>query len=405
MDNHQAQALVPTTPQPIELPVDTDVFRVGEVLAKSGYFKDVKDMAQAVAKILAGREMGFGPIASLTGVYIQQGRPCYSANMIAAAIKKSRRYDYRVKHIDATQCDLEFYEGGKPVGVSSFTMQDAVTANLTTGTNAHSWKHYPRNMLFARALTNGARFYCPDTFGGIPIYTPEELNVAIDGETGEAVRETTPTPLRTIPSPQPSPPSQPQEQPTTSGNNRIITKGQTEILLLSQRRSKVSDADFKRYLSETYHVAELHEVKQKDLNRILEWLEFRQAKVMEEEPAQDEPQQQTRALPVPKPENAEAGIIVDITPKRPSQNGGKDVPAKLFVQTMDGENLELAFFSRPDCLKEIEESKWPELKGCGCEFTYTTEEKEYRGKMYKNHRLGWLALVDASTSVIDDGRE
>lgn len=33
-------------------------------------------------------------------------------------------------------------------------------------------------MLLSRALTNGARWYCPDVFNG-PIYTPEELSVDV----------------------------------------------------------------------------------------------------------------------------------------------------------------------------------------------------------------------------------
>jgi hypothetical protein len=41
-------------------------------------------------------------------------------------------------------------------------------------------------MLFARAMSNGARWHCPDIFGG-PIYTPEELGVEVDGE-GEPVK-------------------------------------------------------------------------------------------------------------------------------------------------------------------------------------------------------------------------
>jgi hypothetical protein len=72
--------------------------------------------------------------------------------------------------------------------------------------------------------------------------------------------------------------ARPASSSLSGGTSRVITKGQLEILLLSQRRSKVSDVDFKRYLGETYRVSELQEVKQKDLNRILEWLELRQAK-------------------------------------------------------------------------------------------------------------------------------
>jgi hypothetical protein len=61
-------------------------------------------------------------------------------------------------------------------------------------------------------------------------------------------------------------------------NNRAITKGQLEIVLLSQRRSKISEAEFKRYVAETYHVTELKELKQKDVNALLEWLEMQHEK-------------------------------------------------------------------------------------------------------------------------------
>jgi hypothetical protein len=349
MENHQALVTVPQA----ELPADLDVFRVGEILAKSGYFKDVKDMAQAVAKILAGREMGFGPIASLTGVYIQQGRPCYSANMIAAAIKKSRRYDYRVKKLDAQSCELEFYEGGKPVGISSFSLEDAKQADLLTGNNAHSWKHYPRNMLFARAITNGARFHCPDTFGGIPIYTPEELNVVIDGETGEAVKEAVitppqpqPTPLRTVPKPEP----------------RGITHVEDEP----------------------------HDLA---------------AEMREEEERKAKPQ--TMAVPI-KPDNTHKGTIKGFIPgvKSQSQPDKLAKPYKITILTKDDQEMELDFWSRPNVLKAIPIEKWDELVECQCEFAYSTKENTGKnGKVYVNHTLIFLDILDAPSSVIDDSQE
>ena len=52
-----------------------DVQSTASAMAKSGYFLDSKDQAQAIVKILAGQELGFGPFASMTGVYIIQGRP------------------------------------------------------------------------------------------------------------------------------------------------------------------------------------------------------------------------------------------------------------------------------------------------------------------------------------------
>lgn len=155
-----------------------DVERAAKAMATSGFFTDSRDAAQAIVKILAGQEMGFGPFASMNGVYIIQGRPSISANLMAAAVKKSGRYNYRIAEMSDTVCTLEFFEGGKPVGVSTFTASDAKKA----GTK--NLDKYPRNMLFARAMSNGCRWYCPDVFNGSAVYTPEELgaNVNEDGE-------------------------------------------------------------------------------------------------------------------------------------------------------------------------------------------------------------------------------
>jgi len=159
---------------------------LGTLLARSGYFQDARDMAQAVVKVLAGRELGFGPIASMTGVYIVKGRVTLSANLMAASIKRSGKYDYRIREHTPTACKLEFFQrveaGWESLGESAFTAEDAKAAGLA----GDAWRHYPRNMVFSRALSNGAKWYCPDVFGG-PVYTPDELGGRIDGETGELI--------------------------------------------------------------------------------------------------------------------------------------------------------------------------------------------------------------------------
>jgi hypothetical protein len=164
-----------------------DLSTLGQVFVKSGFFNDTKDAAQAIVKIMAGQELGFAPIASMTGVYIVKGKVSLSANLIAAAIKRSGRYDYRVRQMDANECAIEFFETVSGVreslGVSSYTIAEAKAANLTG--NA-TWKNFPKNMLFARAISNGAKWYCPDIFGG-PVYTPDELGAQINGETGEMI--------------------------------------------------------------------------------------------------------------------------------------------------------------------------------------------------------------------------
>src|SRR5690349_18072678 len=81
---------------PLHLQSLDEVMRLGDVLARTGYFKDVKDAGQAVAKILYGAELGIGPMASMMGVHIIEGKPSPSATLMATLIKRSRRYNYRV---------------------------------------------------------------------------------------------------------------------------------------------------------------------------------------------------------------------------------------------------------------------------------------------------------------------
>jgi hypothetical protein len=157
---------------------------VGKVLAESGFFQDSRGAAQAVAKILAGAELGFGPVASMTGVNIIKGRVTLSANLMAAAIKRHPHYTYRLREHSAERCVIDFIESGEIVGESSFSMDDAKQAGLASSEN---YRKYPKNMLFSRAISNGAKWFCPDVFGGAPVYSPDELGAEVDGETGEVV--------------------------------------------------------------------------------------------------------------------------------------------------------------------------------------------------------------------------
>jgi len=154
--------------------------RAAKAMAASGFFADSRNAAQAVVKILAGQEMGFGPFASMNGVYIISGHPSIGANLMAAAVKKSGRYNYHIIEMTEKACSITFLENGKEVGVSTFTAEDARKA----GTK--NMDKYARNMLFARAMSNGVRWYCPDVFNGSTVYTPEELGATVN-EDGEVI--------------------------------------------------------------------------------------------------------------------------------------------------------------------------------------------------------------------------
>ncbi len=166
-----------------------DVQRAAKMMLASGYFEAQRDpavgVAQLAVKILAGREMGYGPFASVQGIHVIQGKPALSANLMAAAVKANPRYDYRVRKMEASECSLEFfqlYDGKREsLGVSTFTLADATKAGVK------NLDKFPRNMLFARAMSNGVRWFCPDVFSGNTVYVPDELGAMVDGETGEII--------------------------------------------------------------------------------------------------------------------------------------------------------------------------------------------------------------------------
>lgn len=161
-----------------------DLARLGKMLAESGYFKDAADAAQAGVKVLAGLEMGIGAFSAMSGIHIIEGKPSIGAGLMAAAVKRHPHYDYKVRKHTTTECVIEFFEGAEVAGVSSFTIEDAKQAGLQFKTfkgNPTPWAKNPRNMLFARALSNGVRWYCPDVFDA-STYTPEELGAEVDDE-------------------------------------------------------------------------------------------------------------------------------------------------------------------------------------------------------------------------------
>jgi len=168
-------------------PEYAEIMVLGKVLHASGYFKDVRDQAQAVTKILYGRELGISPINSMSGIHIIEGKPALSSNLLAALIKRSGKYDYRIKVSTDTQCSLMFLQKvgnvWEEVGLSEFSIEDAKRAGVIRA--GGSWSKFPKAMLFARALSQGERMFCPDVSIS-PLYVPEELGADVN-ESGEVV--------------------------------------------------------------------------------------------------------------------------------------------------------------------------------------------------------------------------
>lgn len=225
-------AIVPASPRP-----EFGAMEVAKACAASGFFQDSRDAAQAVVKMQAARELGFGAVAGMVGVYVVKGRITLSANLMAATIQKSGKYRYRVRKHTNKGCEIEFQERDpdskkwEVVGTSGFTEDDAKAAGLSGGDN---WRKYPRNMYFARALSNGAKWYCPDVFAGQTPYTPDELDDGAEAtEEGEfIVREASP------PSPSPGITSSLREE-----FDELVARGKADVSkIIAHYGKKSADA-------------------------------------------------------------------------------------------------------------------------------------------------------------------
>jgi hypothetical protein len=166
-----------------QLPI-SELMNLAKAFAESGMFADTKSAAQAIVKIQAGQEIGIPPFAAMTGIYIIQGKPTIGAGLIASRLKGSGKYDYRVVEASEKVCSIDFFQGATKIGNSTFTIEDARKA-LTKNIDK-----FPKNMLFARAISNGVKWYCPDIFSG-PVYVPEEMQVVTTEEATHIEVDTT----------------------------------------------------------------------------------------------------------------------------------------------------------------------------------------------------------------------
>jgi hypothetical protein len=166
-----------------QLPI-SELMNLAKAFAESGMFADTKSAAQAIVKIQAGQEIGIPPFAAMTGIHIIQGKPTIGAGLIASRLKGSGKYDYRVVEASEKVCSIDFYQGNTKIGNSTFTIEDARKA-LTKNIDK-----FPKNMLFARAISNGVKWYCPDIFSG-PVYVPEEMQVVTTEEATHIEVDTT----------------------------------------------------------------------------------------------------------------------------------------------------------------------------------------------------------------------
>ena len=148
-----------------------DPMTVAQVFRASNMFPDIQSEAAACTKIIIGRGLGLSDFDAMTGLHIIKGKAVLASNLMAAAIKRAGKYDYRANCTD-TECSIVFFgrnaEGAwEEIGDATFTLEDAKRARLAGNEN---WQKYPKAMLFARCISAGYKQHCPDALGAAPVY-------------------------------------------------------------------------------------------------------------------------------------------------------------------------------------------------------------------------------------------
>lgn len=136
--------------------------------------------ADVLLTIMAGAELGLGPVQSIRAIHVIEGKPTLSADLIAAlCMRRSDVCEYlQPVETSATKATYTTKRKGAPAAVTmSFTIEQAKVAGLVGKGN---WAKYPDAMLRARCISAICRAVYPDLVGGLYDSDSAELEAPRD---------------------------------------------------------------------------------------------------------------------------------------------------------------------------------------------------------------------------------
>ena len=153
--------------------VASQVIRLAKEIYDTPFVPDgLRGSVPAVAAaILAGRELGLGPMTSLANIHLIKGKPALAALLMRALIQ-SRGHQWQDVETTDTRAVIRARRKGESEWTTvQFTADQARHAKIDLG-------GYPQDKLYARATSRLARRKFADVIAGMP-YSAEELE---DGE-------------------------------------------------------------------------------------------------------------------------------------------------------------------------------------------------------------------------------
>jgi hypothetical protein len=130
-------------------------------------------VAVVSAALLAGQELGFGPMAALRSFDVIRGVPALRANALRALVQHYG-HDLTTVESNGTRAVVRGRRSNGETQQSTWTLDRARQMGLYPGKEDGQWRRQPQNMLVARATAEAARWIASDAILGMP-YIAEEL--------------------------------------------------------------------------------------------------------------------------------------------------------------------------------------------------------------------------------------
>lgn len=285
-----------------------EIARSGDVYGWAAHLADVGELAVKVAGtdfvpkgmqgrpasvaacILYGAEVGIGPMRSLAGIHVVEGRAAMSAELMRALVLAAG-HEIRVVELTATRCVLLGARRGASDGTQiAYTMDDAKRAGVA---GKQVWQRYPREMLLARATTLLCRSAFPDVIGGMASVEemgdgPIQAEAAVVAEPTEprrvVQRRTRPQRQEVAAPERPAIAAAPvvvedpplDDEPEPAAEVEMVTSAQLKKVGAAMREAGISDrAEALAYVSNVIgrDVASRNELTKDEAHRLIEALE------------------------------------------------------------------------------------------------------------------------------------
>lgn len=158
----------------------------GDIVVKSGMAPaHIKTAEAAIVVMRYGAQLGIDEFTALQNMYIIGGKPAAYARLIQSLILRDHGGDaIQIIESTAARCALSCRRRDTGyITEVAYTIDEARQAGIVDTNKV--WKQYPKDMLFARAISRaGRQIYMDSTLG---MYVPEEIGGDVVEIAGEVI--------------------------------------------------------------------------------------------------------------------------------------------------------------------------------------------------------------------------